>query len=78
MNEYLQTLKNGINNISGVAEGWSNLVKDKLGVLPSREKEVVEKIAKPSNDILCGVCLDEIKTGKKLRCGHIFHLRCIK
>jgi hypothetical protein len=42
------------------------------------EKEIVEKKAKPSNEILCGVCLDEIKTGKKLRCGHIFHLRCIK
>ncbi len=28
--------------------------------------------------MLCNICLDEIKIGKKLICGHIFHLRCIK
>lgn len=27
---------------------------------------------------ICNICLDEIKIGKKLNCGHIFHLRCIK
>lgn len=27
---------------------------------------------------LCNICLDEIKVGKKLLCGHVFHLRCIK
>lgn len=27
---------------------------------------------------ICNICLDEIKLGKKLNCGHMFHLRCIK
>lgn len=33
---------------------------------------------KKSNLIICNICLDEIKLGKMLNCGHIFHLRCIK
>jgi hypothetical protein len=27
---------------------------------------------------LCNICLDEIKVGKMLICGHIFHLRCLR
>jgi len=27
---------------------------------------------------ICNICLDEIKIGKILNCGHKFHLRCIK
>jgi len=60
MNEYIQVLKNGINNISGVAEGWSNLIKDKLGVLSPREKEVVEK-----RIIKCSECPFNSSNAKK-------------
>lgn len=32
----------------------------------------------PKHYPICNICLDEIKVGKLLNCGHIFHLRCIK
>jgi len=29
-------------------------------------------------EITCYICFEELKVGKKLNCGHVFHLRCIK
>ena len=29
-------------------------------------------------EITCYICFDELKVGKRLNCGHSFHLRCIK
>jgi len=29
-------------------------------------------------EITCYICFDDLKVGKKLNCGHSFHLRCIK
>jgi hypothetical protein len=31
-----------------------------------------------NKELTCYICFDELKLGKKLNCGHIFHLRCIK
>ena len=31
-----------------------------------------------NNEILCNICLVEIFRGKKIFCGHIFHLKCLK
>lgn len=37
---------------------------------------------KPSDDIECGICYDEILTGEARlsldRCGHVFHWECVK
>mmetsp|Transcript_14608 Transcript_14608/g.22648 ORF Transcript_14608/g.22648 Transcript_14608/m.22648 type:complete len:157 (-) Transcript_14608:615-1085(-) len=39
-------------------------------------------LAQPENrvgvDTTCIVCLEEMKLAKKLRCGHIFHLTCLR
>lgn len=29
-------------------------------------------------DSTCLICLNEMKTGKKISCGHIFHYSCLK
>lgn len=29
-------------------------------------------------DNTCIICLDEIKKAKKLNCGHVFHLNCLR
>jgi hypothetical protein len=29
-------------------------------------------------EITCYICFEELKVGKRLNCGHTFHLRCIK
>lgn len=39
---------------------------------------IVELEEDQNQNVICNICLDEIKIGKKLNCGHIFHLRCIK
>lgn len=39
---------------------------------------VAEDTENKQNMIICNICLDEIKVGKMLNCGHVFHLRCIK
>jgi hypothetical protein len=31
-----------------------------------------------NEEITCYICFEELKVGKKLNCGHVFHLRCIK
>lgn len=30
------------------------------------------------DQIICNICLSEVAHGKKLPCGHVFHIRCIK
>ena len=32
----------------------------------------------PGVDSTCIICLEEIKQAKKLKCGHIFHLNCLR
>jgi hypothetical protein len=37
-----------------------------------------EEEEQPGQEMICNICLDVIQMGKKLACGHVFHLRCIK
>jgi E3 ubiquitin-protein ligase synoviolin len=32
----------------------------------------------PGVDNTCIICLEEIKQAKRLKCGHIFHLNCLR
>lgn len=36
------------------------------------EKDLIEI------DSTCLICLNEMQTGKKISCGHIFHYNCLK
>jgi hypothetical protein len=42
------------------------------------EFEIVYKEDEPETHIDCNICLGIITKGKKLSCGHVFHVRCIK
>ncbi|KMV66728.1 HRD ubiquitin ligase complex protein [Encephalitozoon cuniculi EcunIII-L] len=38
----------------------------------------LEKCVEGSGDGFCAICMDGMETGKKLTCGHCFHLECLK
>ena len=42
MNDYLQVLKNGMSNLSGISEGWYNEVKDGMNLLTEEQRQVIE------------------------------------
>jgi hypothetical protein len=69
-----------INNLANYNAPVQNKVDEKeeekdQGELQEKERN---KIVDKNNEVICNICLDDIKTGKMLNCGHIFHLRCIK
>mmetsp|Transcript_18737 Transcript_18737/g.13563 ORF Transcript_18737/g.13563 Transcript_18737/m.13563 type:complete len:96 (+) Transcript_18737:247-534(+) len=45
----------------------------KLKKLPDVKEEELQ-----GADNVCIICLEEIKVGKRLKCGHVFHLNCLR
>jgi len=70
----LETLETVSNLIGTVTTFYNSIVLvKKLNKLPEVTQEDVENI-----DSTCLICLHEITHGKKIPCGHIFHLNCLK
>ena len=51
----------------------SRQLMNKLKKLPDVKDEEMVGL-----DNTCIICLEEIKKAKKLKCGHIFHLNCLR
>lgn len=48
-----------------------------LNIVKFRLEDIDEKVLK-NLDSTCLICLQEIKIGKRISCGHVFHLSCLK
>jgi len=70
----LETLETITNLVGTVTTFYNSIVLvKKLNKLPEVTQEDVENV-----DSTCLICLHEITHGKKIPCGHIFHLNCLK
>ena len=43
MNDYLNVFLKGLTNIPNITEGWVNSVKDKLNLLPQRDRDIANQ-----------------------------------
>lgn len=54
----------------------SRTLVNQLKRLP--DVDLQDEAARVGVDTTCIICLDEMTLAKKLRCGHIFHLSCLR
>ena len=76
----INTLKNFINSciLTYRLNRYFLVFKKKKKKKKKNRLEDIDEKGLKNQDTTCLICLQEIKLGKRISCGHVFHLSCLK
>jgi len=68
-----------VDNLTSIAHSAMALFKWRQFIYKlKRIKDVTSSTEEGATPLECSICLCEIKKGKQLSCGHVFHLVCLR